>query len=70
VGTGFQKLKFGFVNLTLDFLEEEDLKTATGFAANAKALLQNEMGVDIVESAPSVNSRAFQGPKCGCSRYL
>jgi L-fucose isomerase-like protein len=57
VGTGFQKLKFGFVNLTLDFLEEEDLKTATGFAANAKALLQNEMGVEIVESAPSVNSR-------------
>lgn len=55
--TNFRKLKFGFVNLTLDFLEEEDLKAATIFASNAKNHLQKEYGIEIIESAPSVDSR-------------
>ena len=59
MSTNFPKLKFGFVNLTLDFLEEEDLKAATGFAASSKDFLKKDMGVDIVESAPSVNSRSM-----------
>lgn len=57
MSTNFRKLKFGFVNLTLDFLEEEDLKTATKYASDAKDYLQREMGVSIVESAPSIDSR-------------
>lgn len=55
--TNFRKLKFGFVNLTLDFLEEEDLKAATRFASNAKNYLQKKLEVEIIESAPSINSR-------------
>ncbi len=54
--TKFKKLKFGFVNLTLDFLEEKDLNNAIKFAEDAKNLLQKEMEVTVVESAPSVNS--------------
>lgn len=54
-----KKLKFGFVNLTLDFLEADDLATAIKYASNAKDLLQKELGVTIVESAPSINSRAM-----------
>jgi len=57
--TGFKKLKFGFVNLTLDFLEENDLKTAVKFATDTKDYLQKELGVLIVESAPSINSRVL-----------
>jgi L-fucose isomerase-like protein len=57
VGTNFKKLKFGFINLTLNFLEEEDLNNATRFASNAKDLLQKEMEVTVIESAPSINSR-------------
>ena len=53
----FRKLKFGFINLTLDFLEEEDLNTATKYASEVKDYLQNELGVSIVESAPSIDSR-------------
>ncbi len=59
MGTKFKKLKFGFVNLTLDFLEEKDLNNAIKFAEDAKNFLQKEMGVTIVESAPSVNSRSM-----------
>jgi len=55
----FKKLKFGFVNLTLDFLEKEDLVYATRLAEDAKNLLQKEMDVTIVESAPSINSRSM-----------
>ena len=54
----FKKLKFGFVNLTLDFLDEEDLNTAKKFASDAKDYLKKELGVDITESAPSIDSRA------------
>ena len=55
----FKKLKFGFVNLTLDFLEEDDLSTAVKYASDVKNYLQNEFDVLIVESAPSINSRAM-----------
>lgn len=55
--SNFKKLKFGFVNLTLDFLAEEDLKTAVNYASEAKDYLKKDLGVDIVESAPSINSR-------------
>ena len=55
--TNFKKMKFGFVNLTLDFLEEEELSTAQKIAGDAKKFLTDEMKVSIVESAPSVNSR-------------
>jgi len=53
----FKSLKFGFVNLTLDFLEVEDLNTAKKFATEAKDYLKKEMKVEIVESAPSIDSR-------------
>ncbi len=59
MGTEFKKLKFAFVNLTLDFLEEKDLNNAIKFAEDAKNFLQKEMGVTVVESAPSVNSRSM-----------
>ena len=59
MGAKFKKLKFGFVNLTLDFLEEKDLIYATKLAEDAKNLLQKEMEVTIVESAPSINSRSM-----------
>jgi len=35
----FRKVKLGFVNLALDFLEEEDLKTAAQYASDAKEML-------------------------------
>ncbi|MBN1298248.1 MAG: L-fucose/L-arabinose isomerase family protein [Actinobacteria bacterium] len=53
----FKSLKFGFVNLTLDFLEAEDLEAAKKFATDAKNYLKNELKVEIVESAPSIDSR-------------
>ncbi|MGM0367223.1 MAG: L-fucose/L-arabinose isomerase family protein [Actinomycetota bacterium] len=52
------ELKFGFINLALDFLEKEDLETATKYANEAKGYLQEELGISIVESASSVDSRA------------
>jgi len=55
----FPNIRLGFVNLTLDFLEEEDLRAATGFSQNAKDFLEKDLGVEVVESAPSVNSRAL-----------
>ncbi|MHB1253414.1 MAG: hypothetical protein ACYCZ1_04540 [Candidatus Humimicrobiaceae bacterium] len=55
----FKKLKFGFVNLTLDFLEAEDLAMAVKYANDAKDYLKNVLGVSIVESAPSINSRTM-----------
>ncbi|MHB8276565.1 MAG: hypothetical protein ACYDIA_02785, partial [Candidatus Humimicrobiaceae bacterium] len=55
--TNFKKLKFGFVNLALDFLEAEDLEMAIKYANDAKDYLKNTLGVSIVESAPSINSR-------------
>ena len=55
----FKKLKFGFVNLTLDFLEADDLATAVKYASDVKAHFQKELGVTIVESAPSINSRTM-----------
>ena len=56
---GMKKLKLGFVNLTLDFLEEEDLNTAQKMAADAKAYISEKLNAAIVESAPSVNSRTM-----------
>lgn len=55
--TNFKKLKFGFLNLTLDFLETDDLATAVKYASDAKGYLQKELGVTVVESAPSVSNR-------------
>jgi len=52
-----KKLKFGFVNSVLRFLDPEDIIAATGFAEKAKELLKNDLGVDIVESAPQVFDR-------------
>ena len=57
--TNFKKLKFGFVNLSLDFLEAEDLAMAIKYAADAKTYLKKEMGVSVVESAPSVFNRSL-----------
>jgi len=57
MGTKFKKLKFGFVNLTLDFLEKEDLTNATRLAEDAKNLLQKEMEVTIIESALRISSK-------------
>ena len=57
--TNFKKLKFGFVNLSLDFLEAEDLAMAIKYAADAKAYLKKEMEVSVVESAPSVFNRSL-----------
>jgi len=57
MGKKFKKLKFGFVNLTLDFLEKEDLANATRLAEDAKNLLQKEMEVTIIESTLRVDSK-------------
>ena len=57
MSVNIKKLKFGFVNLTLDFLDEDDLKMAQKLAADVKAYLEKELDVSIVESAPSINSR-------------
>ena len=53
----FKKLKFGFVNLTLDFLVEKDFIKTIRLAEDAKNLLQKEMEVSIIETVPCVNSR-------------
>jgi len=55
----FKKLKFGFVNFSLDFLEPEDLAMATKYAADAKKYLEKELGVIIVESVPSIFTRSL-----------
>jgi len=57
MGKKFKKLKFGFVNLTLDFLEKEDLANTTRLAEDAKNLLQKEMEVTIIESILRVDSK-------------
>jgi len=57
--TSFKKMKFGFVNLTLDFLEKEELETAQKIASDAKKFFTDECQVSIVESAPSINSRSM-----------
>jgi len=57
MGKKFKKLKFGFVNLTLDFLEKEDLANTTRLAEDAKNLLQKEMEVTIIESTLRVDSK-------------
>ena len=57
MGKKFKKLKFSFVNLTLDFLEEEDLNKAIKLAEDAKNLLQKEMEVTIIESTLRVDSK-------------
>ncbi len=58
MGDEFRKLKFGFMNLALDFLEKEDLEAATNYANDAKEYLEKDLGVTVVESAPSIDSRA------------
>ena len=57
MSANIKKLKFGFVNLTLDFLDIDDLKMAQKLATDAKDYLKKELDVSIVESAPSINSR-------------
>jgi len=52
----FRKVKLGFVNLALDFLEEEDLKTAAQYASDAKEMLA-ALGADIVEYPKPMSSR-------------
>ena len=52
----FRKVKLGFVNLALDFLDEEDLKTASGYAKDARELLES-MGAEVVEFPKPMNSR-------------
>ncbi|MDZ7838209.1 MAG: hypothetical protein U5N58_09780 [Actinomycetota bacterium] len=52
----FRKVKLGFVNLALDFLEGEDLETAAGYAEDAKKMLEN-MGAEISEYPKPMSSR-------------
>ncbi len=52
----FRKVKIGFVNLALDFLDEEDLKTASQYAKDAKQMLA-DMGAEIVEYPKPMSAR-------------
>ena len=49
MGIDFRKVKIGFANLALDFLEEEDLKAASNYAKNARDYLKKELGVELVD---------------------
>jgi len=52
----FRKVKLGFVNLALDTLEEEDLKTAAKYASDAKDMLES-MGTKVIEYPQPMRSR-------------
>jgi L-fucose isomerase-like protein len=52
----FRKVKIGFVNLALDFLEEEDLKMASKYADDAKNFLTDKMDVSIDEFSKPVSN--------------
>jgi hypothetical protein len=56
VSANIKKLKFGFVNLTLDFLDEDDLKMAQKLAADAKDYLEKELFPAKMQVLPRLDS--------------